>query len=213
MTAGVVDVGGRDEVDDRARVDAHRRERRHAVAPVVDPHGRHPEPVDVPRQRGLHVDASQHEVVEALHVEHAIDASRGATLGRWPLAVSIIDASRVREVRRICAELPEVTRAAQPRIADVLHPRQADAVHAARQPPRRPRRRDLGARAERRAGATRRGRTERFFRPPYVGGRGWIGLRLDIEPDWDEVASIVDDAYRLIAPKKLVAQLPPRDER
>ncbi|MDP9465076.1 MAG: MmcQ/YjbR family DNA-binding protein [Actinomycetota bacterium] len=54
---------------------------------------------------------------------------------------------------------------------------------------------------------------ERFFRPPYVGGRGWIGLRLDIEPDWDEVASILDDAYRLIAPKKLGSQLPPRGER
>jgi hypothetical protein len=53
---------------------------------------------------------------------------------------------------------------------------------------------------------------DRFFRPPYVGGRGWVGLRLDIEPDWDEVASILDDAYRLIAPKKLVSQLPPRDE-
>ena len=52
---------------------------------------------------------------------------------------------------------------------------------------------------------------ERFFRPPYVGGRGWIGLRLDIDPDWDEVASILDDAYRLIAPKKLASQLPPRD--
>lgn len=48
---------------------------------------------------------------------------------------------------------------------------------------------------------------ERFFRPPYVGHRGWIGVRLDIEPDWDEVAQIITDAYRLVAPKTLVRQL------
>ncbi|MEM7340855.1 MAG: MmcQ/YjbR family DNA-binding protein [Actinomycetota bacterium] len=48
---------------------------------------------------------------------------------------------------------------------------------------------------------------ERFFRPPYVGHRGWIGVRLDIDVDWDEIAQIVTDAYRCVAPKKLIAQL------
>jgi len=49
---------------------------------------------------------------------------------------------------------------------------------------------------------------ERYFRPPYVGGRGWLGVYLDgPEPDWDEIAEIVTDAYRQVAPKKLVAQL------
>jgi hypothetical protein len=48
---------------------------------------------------------------------------------------------------------------------------------------------------------------DRFFRPPYVGHRGWVGLRLDIEPDWDEVADVVDEAYRKVAPKRLVALL------
>jgi hypothetical protein len=48
---------------------------------------------------------------------------------------------------------------------------------------------------------------DRFFRPPYVGHRGWIGLRLDVDVDWDEVAAIVTDAYRLVAPKTLVNQL------
>ncbi len=48
---------------------------------------------------------------------------------------------------------------------------------------------------------------ERFFVPPYVGHRGWIGLRLDIDPDWDEVAGILEDAYRLVAPKTLIKQL------
>ncbi|MGI9595973.1 MAG: MmcQ/YjbR family DNA-binding protein [Acidimicrobiales bacterium] len=48
---------------------------------------------------------------------------------------------------------------------------------------------------------------ERFFVPPYVGHRGWIGLRLDVDPDWDEVASVLDDAYRLVAPKTLIKLL------
>ncbi len=48
---------------------------------------------------------------------------------------------------------------------------------------------------------------ERFFRPPYVGGRGWLGVRLDLDVDWDEVAAIVEDAYRMVAPKTLVATL------
>ncbi|HVJ96269.1 MAG TPA: MmcQ/YjbR family DNA-binding protein [Acidimicrobiia bacterium] len=48
---------------------------------------------------------------------------------------------------------------------------------------------------------------ERFYVPPYVGGRGWIGVRLDRKPDWNEIAEILDDAYRCVAPKKLIAQL------
>ncbi len=51
---------------------------------------------------------------------------------------------------------------------------------------------------------------ERFFRPPYVGVRGWVGVRLDVRPDWDELAGIVEDAYRVVAPAKLVAQLDAR---
>ncbi len=48
---------------------------------------------------------------------------------------------------------------------------------------------------------------DRFFRPPYVGGRGWLGVRLDVEVDWDEVADLVADAYRTVAPKRLLAAL------
>ena len=48
---------------------------------------------------------------------------------------------------------------------------------------------------------------ERFFVPPYVGHRGWLGVRLDVDVDWDEVAAIVEDAYRTVAPRKLVAML------
>ncbi|WP_280268429.1 MmcQ/YjbR family DNA-binding protein [Nocardia wallacei] len=48
---------------------------------------------------------------------------------------------------------------------------------------------------------------ERFFVPPYVGHRGWIGVRLDVDLDWTEIEGIVRDAFRLVAPKKLVARL------
>jgi predicted DNA-binding protein (MmcQ/YjbR family) len=39
---------------------------------------------------------------------------------------------------------------------------------------------------------------ERFFRPPYVGSRGWAGVRLDLRPDWDDVAALVREAYDTI---------------
>ncbi len=45
----------------------------------------------------------------------------------------------------------------------------------------------------------------RFFRPPYVGGRGWIGVRLDRDLDWDEISELCRDAYRAIAPARLSA--------
>jgi hypothetical protein len=45
---------------------------------------------------------------------------------------------------------------------------------------------------------------ERFFVPPYVGHRGWLGVRLDRELDWDELAGIVEDAFATVAPPKLV---------
>ena len=46
---------------------------------------------------------------------------------------------------------------------------------------------------------------ERFFRPPYVGHRGWLGMMLHGKVDWDEVAGIVEDAFAAVAPKKLLA--------
>jgi hypothetical protein len=48
---------------------------------------------------------------------------------------------------------------------------------------------------------------EQFFRPPYVGHRGWLGVRIDRGPDWDEIGEIVRDAYRQVAPKALAARL------
>ena len=50
---------------------------------------------------------------------------------------------------------------------------------------------------------------ERFFVPPYVGHRGWLGFRLDHELDRDELAGLLEDAYVEVAPPNLVAQLTP----
>jgi hypothetical protein len=51
------------------------------------------------------------------------------------------------------------------------------------------------------------GEPDRFFRPPYVGHRGWLGVRLDRDLDAKELAEICEDAYRTIAPARLVKQL------
>ena len=48
---------------------------------------------------------------------------------------------------------------------------------------------------------------DRFFRPPYVGPSGWVGVRLDVDVDWDEVREILTDSYRKVAPKTLVKLL------
>lgn len=50
----------------------------------------------------------------------------------------------------------------------------------------------------------------RFFIPPYVARYGWLGVRLDRDPDWDELVSLVAQSHRLIAPKRLVARLRPK---
>ncbi|MEX2032595.1 MAG: MmcQ/YjbR family DNA-binding protein, partial [Dehalococcoidia bacterium] len=42
-----------------------------------------------------------------------------------------------------------------------------------------------------------------FFRPPYVGHRGWLGIRLDRDPDWDGIGELCIEAYRVIAPATL----------
>lgn len=47
----------------------------------------------------------------------------------------------------------------------------------------------------------------RFFVPAYVGHKGWIGVRLDVAQDWDELAEIVETSYRMTAPKRLAATL------
>jgi predicted DNA-binding protein (MmcQ/YjbR family) len=47
----------------------------------------------------------------------------------------------------------------------------------------------------------------RFFVPPYVGPSGWVGAWLDGGVEWEELAALLRDAYRLVAPKRLVMTL------
>ena len=45
----------------------------------------------------------------------------------------------------------------------------------------------------------------RFFRPPYVGHRGWLGLRLDRPTTDEELVEIITEAWRCVAPRRLLA--------
>lgn len=51
------------------------------------------------------------------------------------------------------------------------------------------------------------GEPERFFVPPYLGPRGWVGVHVDRAVDWTEIAELLSDGYRLAAPKRLQALL------
>ena len=51
---------------------------------------------------------------------------------------------------------------------------------------------------------------ERFFVPPYVGHRGWLGVRLDRAVDWEETAALIEDGYRAVATKRALAKLDAR---
>ena len=48
---------------------------------------------------------------------------------------------------------------------------------------------------------------ETFFVPPYVGPSGWVGMRLDRDPDWGVVTDLLEEGYRLVAPKRALAAL------
>src|SRR4051812_50206798 len=47
---------------------------------------------------------------------------------------------------------------------------------------------------------------EHYFRPPYVGHRGWLGVHLNRGLDWNEIAGAIEDAYACVAPASLVAR-------
>jgi predicted DNA-binding protein (MmcQ/YjbR family) len=53
---------------------------------------------------------------------------------------------------------------------------------------------------------------ERFFVPPYVGHNGWIGVWLDVDLDWAQIADLIEDSYRMTAPKRLSALIGQRKE-
>ncbi len=49
--------------------------------------------------------------------------------------------------------------------------------------------------------------SRKFFKPPYMGHKGWVGMRLEGKVDWDEVAGILKDGYQMSAPKAKKAQM------
>ncbi|HVL25447.1 MAG TPA: MmcQ/YjbR family DNA-binding protein [Thermomicrobiales bacterium] len=51
------------------------------------------------------------------------------------------------------------------------------------------------------------GHPARYFVPPYVGQHGWVGIVLAGDAEWDEIAGLIEDAYRMTAPKRLVRAL------
>jgi predicted DNA-binding protein (MmcQ/YjbR family) len=53
----------------------------------------------------------------------------------------------------------------------------------------------------------------RYFVPPYVGHHGWVGVYLDVALDWDEIGDLVDESYRMTAPKRLSRLLEDSDRR
>jgi len=118
------------------------------------------------------------------------------------------EAAAIARLRRICMALPEVTEKVAwgeptwraPKLFAQLDTHHHGADHVAVWLPARPGvQEDLVAEDP-----------MRFFRPPYVGHKGWIGVRIDGRPDWKVIASLVADAYREVAPPRLRALLDAR---
>lgn len=118
-----------------------------------------------------------------------------------------MDADVLRRVRRLCLSLPQVTeRASHGTPTFFVRDKRSfaqlwDDHHGDRR---------LALWCAARAGVQEALVAEepsRFFRPPYVGHRGWLGVDLGMEPDWDEVGSILREAYRVVAPVALARTL------
>ena len=48
--------------------------------------------------------------------------------------------------------------------------------------------------------------SKRFFKPPYMGHKGWVGVRLDRKPDWEQLAAILKDGYEMSLPARKAAR-------
>ena len=111
----------------------------------------------------------------------------------------ITDEEVVDKLRSICLDLPEATEG-----EGVGHPtfRVKDKIFAMRHPHEG--RSSLWFKAP--AGlqeALIQSEPEKFFRPPYVGQHGWVGLWLDIELDWEFARHLIIQSYQMTAPKRL----------
>jgi hypothetical protein len=43
-----------------------------------------------------------------------------------------------------------------------------------------------------------------FFRPPYLGHKGWVGVHLTGRPDWAEIEALVRRSFSLVAPRTVL---------
>ena len=109
-----------------------------------------------------------------------------------------------RALRSICLALPETSERLSHGAPTFFVREKRGVPHGPDRPPRRRAVRDLVRGRRRRAGHARQADPEKFFVPPYVGHRGWLGVRLDVRLDWNELAGIAEDAYAEVAPAKLV---------
>ena len=119
---------------------------------------------------------------------------------------STVDADRLARLRKICLALPEATEKetwGDPtwRVRDRIFAMQKGNFEGGRP--------SVWLKAPEGAQAALVGSDpEVFFVPPYVGHKGWVGVHLDVPaPDWEEMAELIEDSYRLIAPKRLSARL------
>ena len=55
--------------------------------------------------------------------------------------------------------------------------------------------------------------SKRFFKPPYMGHKGWVGVRLDSKPDWEQLAAILKDGYEMSLPVRKAARTASRAKR
>lgn len=115
------------------------------------------------------------------------------------------DPAKIERLRHLCLSLPEVTEKpshGEPAwfVAGKLFVTTADHHHDDR----------LGAWCAAPEGAQEmlvKADPGRFFRPPYVGHRGSLGVYLDVDVDWEELGIVVERAYRRVAPKRLLGKL------
>ena len=115
----------------------------------------------------------------------------------------------MRQLRRLCTTLPEVTeRLSHGEPTWFVRDRAVFVMYANRHHDDRVAFWCAAAPGDQRALVS--AEPDRYFVPPYVGHRGWVGVYLDVDVDWDRVGELIADAYRMIAPKRLVARL---DER
>ena len=121
--------------------------------------------------------------------------------GPRPTVADVSDTDAVARIREICLALPEVTEkpfgghtAPSFRVRDKLFVMTSE---------------DGGSMTFKGAPGVQEAlvaaEPERFFVPAYVGSRGWVGARLAAAHDWDEIAELIRDSYRMVAPRRLAA--------